>query len=563
MKKLSLVTTAIILASVSAAEAAPAATAKKTAAAAKKATSTAAASTPAATRAPAAAARKATRVKPAQRVQPATRVQPAARVAPASNRQPLQRALDQAKNGEYQAAANSLFSLGRRAEYQSDRAQIKYILGLMLMEMKLNQVAAFQFVDVIRLNQPKYTKLAVEKLSIVADGLGDDTLLNYAIKHLDVNEIPPQNRDMIWFRIGEVKAKARDFTGAEQSYSKVQPGSSYYNQALYNRGLALLEQNRADEALSVYRGLLGLRANASITDTNKVAAQVAIARALYQKGDWDAAIEAYSQIPRDHVIWHDALFEQSWAMLRAARFRSALSNFQSLHSAYYEDFYIPESLLLRAIVYLYICKYDEMEKVLQLFERTYGPVSNKMRDFARVQTDSWSYWTEVEKAYQNQNGKEAKTRLPTMVLNHVLEQGNVKRSFAYMRALDDEKAKIEANAAFRVSAIGKYALKIIGNRKKNTQLGIGDMAKAHLANMRAELRDLYEQAGFIRYEMINGKKEVLKKRLAGKDLTEESVDEKVDRSFYVQNGFEYYPYDGEYWLDEIGNYHYLGKSSCE
>ncbi|MNL23710.1 hypothetical protein D3C87_1451120 [compost metagenome] len=89
------------------------------------------------------------------------------------------------------------------------------------------------------------------------------------------------------------------------------------------------------------------------------------------------------------------------------------------------------------------------------------------------------------------------------------------------------------------------------------------MVKAHLLNMRVELRDLYEQAGFIRYEMINGRKETLKKRIAGKDISEEQIDAEVDRKFYISNGYEYYPFQGEYWLDEIGNYHYLGKQSCE
>lgn len=476
----------------------------------------------------------------------------------------LQRALDLARNGQYQAAANLLFSLGRRSEYQNERAQIKYILGLMLMELKLNQVAAFQFVDVIRLNHPKYTKLAVDRLSVVADGLGDDTLLNYAISRLDVNDIPEANRDMIWFRIGEVKLKNKDAAGAEKAFAKVQPGSSYYNQAVYNRGLAALEQNHTDEALNIFQNMLSLRAKAGVTDTNRVAAQLAIARALYQKQDWDGAVEAYGEIPRDHYLWHDALFEQSWAMLRGARFRSVLSNLQSLHSSYYEDFYIPESLLLRSIVYLYICKYDEMEKVLQLFEKTYGPVSSKMRDFVRSTSEPSAYWAEIEKAQQIKKGREGvTTRLPIIALNNILDQGDVRRAFAYLAALDAEKAKTDDNSAFRASPIGQYALKIIANRRKNTQLAIGEMARAHLLNMRSELRDLAEQAGFIRYEMINGKKESLKKKLAGNDLVEETVDEDVARSFYVQNGYEYYPFKGEYWLDEIGNYHYLGKSSCE
>lgn len=488
---------------------------------------------------------------------------PAPKASPQLKAQ-LNRALDLARNGEYQNAANALFTLGRRSELRADRAQIKYILGLMLMEMKLNQVAAFQFVDVIRLRHPKYTKLAVEKLSVVADGLGDDTLLNYAVNRLDLSALSGANRDMIFFRIGEVKQKNRDYAGAEEAFSKVQTGSSYYNQALYNRGVAELEQGKVDEAIALYRHMIGLRGGADVTDTNKVAAQLALARALYQKKDWDAAIDAYSQIPRDHVLWHDALFEQSWAMLRAARFRSVLSNFQSLHSAYYEDFYMPESLLLRSIVYLYICKYDEMEKVLQLFEKTYGPVSAKLRDFIRNNNDPVAYFNEAERARQIKGGKElSSSRLPYIVTRSVLEEGDVRRAFGYLKALDEEKGKIEGNYAFKASPIGQYALKIVANRKKNTYLAIGDMVKSHLMDMRTELRDLYEQAGFIRYEMINGKKESLKKRMAGKDVTDETVDQQVARSFYIQNGYEYYPFKGEYWLDEVGNYHYLGKQSCE
>ena len=53
--------------------------------------------------------------------------------------QQLTKALDLAGKGQYQVAASQLFTLSRRSELQNDRAQIKYILGLMLMEMKMNQ----------------------------------------------------------------------------------------------------------------------------------------------------------------------------------------------------------------------------------------------------------------------------------------------------------------------------------------------------------------------------------------------------------------------------------------
>ena len=66
-------------------------------------------------------------------------------------------------------------------------------------------------------------------------------------------------------------------------------------------------------------------------------------------------------------------------------------------------------------------------------------------------------------------------------------------------------------------------------------------------------------------------KEEVKKQMSKKDddaalaeMGEEKiqVDEKADRKFYIQNGFEFWPFQGEYWLDELGNYHYLGVSAC-
>ncbi len=479
--------------------------------------------------------------------------------------QQLTRALELAGKGQYQAAASQLFILSRRGELAEERPQIKYILGLMLMELKMSQVAAFQFVDVIRMNNTKYKKQAIEKLSIVADSLGDDTLLDYAISRVDVIDIPNNNKDMIHYRIGEIKSKNKDFVGASNYFNRVQPGSSYYNQALFSRGLAELSQNKPDAALDSFRNLLAIRGKSGVTDTNRVAAQLAIARSMYQKQSWDEAIEAYAKVPRDHFLWHQAMFEQSWAMLRGARFRSALSNFQSLHSAYYEDFYIPESLLLRAIVYLYICKYDEMEKVLTLFEKTYGPVRTQISGFLSRNSSPYEYYLEAEKAYDIKKGKEANAnlRLPYLVLKNALEQGDIRRGFQYLKTLNDEKARIDANLTIRGTPLGVYAQKIIASRGKNKKIAMGEMVRVHLQNMRADLADLYEQAGLIRYEMISGKKDTLKKKIIGNDIASTQIDDKINREFYIENGYQYYPFKGEYWLDEVGNYHYLGKQSCE
>jgi hypothetical protein len=205
-----------------------------------------------------------------------------------------------------------------------------------------------------------------------------------------------------------------------------------------------------------------------------------------------------------------------------------------------------------------------MDKVLDLYEKTYGPVRNSLAQFMRDNSDPVIYYNEIDKAASVRRGEKPKSilRFPYSVARSILDEGDVKRSLTYLRNLFNEKKRIDSNPILARTSLSVYANKILGNRAKNTRISIGEMVKAHLLYIRTDLKDLYEQAGFIRYEMINGKKEALRKKIANKQLPTQ-VDEDKNRNFYIQNGYEYWPFDGEYWLDEIGNYQYLGKQSCE
>lgn len=502
-----------------------------------------------------------------QRVAPAKRVQTPAQ-APRLGATPaaqLQQVMGLVRAREFDKAAPQLFILSRRPEFVSERMQIKYVLGLTLMELKLYQIAAFQFVDVVRRGDNKYVRQAIEKLSLVADILGDDTLLNYAISKVRIDEFPATQKDIVYYRLGEIKLKNNEPAEAASLFARVERGSRYYSQALFKRGLASLESNKPQDAIPAFDEMLASRAGAPVTDPTRVQALMALARAHYQARDWEKSLEYYREVPRDAELWHDAIFEATWANLRSARFRSTLSLLQSIHSAFYEDYYVPESLLVRSIVYLYICKFDETEKTLNLFEKTYQNVQDSLTRFSETIRDPTYYYAEIERAYNIRRSRAAETtglKIPYMAARHILDQGDVKRSFYYVRSLNEERLRLDAlGPQVSRSPLGVYALKVLANRYKNTKIAIGEMVKAHMVAMRTELREFMEQSGFIRYETLNGKKESLKKKIAGKEV--QAIDEEKDRDFYVKNGYEYWPFDGEYWIDELGNYHYLGKQNCQ
>lgn len=481
----------------------------------------------------------------------------------------LAKARSLAAAGRYQDASRVLFQLSRNPRYAAESTQIKYILGLMLYEMKLNQASAFIFYDVVRQEsggnrQDKYLRQSLQKLALAADSLGSDVLTRYAVKQVKEEDFPEASRDMLAYHLGEIKMQDKDFIGSAREFSRIRPGSAFYTRARYNMGLALTQGNQLDKARAVFEDLAENSKAGGITDRNRVNALLGKARVLYQQQKFEEAIDAYRDIPRDTVQWHASLFESSWAMLRDGRFRSALSNFHTLHSPFYEDYYQPESLFLRAIVYLYICRYDEMEKVLNLFTRVYQPTQARMRDMLSTVNDPLVYQRELMKVKQAASSRVSKSQIPFTVGREILKEGDVRKSLTYIRNLEQERKRIEAMPAiWKTSGIGVYAKTAVEKRLEAAQVFAGKQIRRHMAVKFNDLKDLFEQEGFLRFEMISSKKESVKKEIAGKGLERERVDESNNRNYYIQNGFEYWPFTGEYWLDELGNYHYVGVKACE
>jgi len=485
----------------------------------------------------------------------------------------LLRAETLVKEKRYHEASRLLFQLSRNPRYQKDWGRIRYVLGLVLYEMKLYQTAAFVFYDVVKAEsesggRSRYLRQGLEKLALAADALDSDVLLRYAIKKVNEDDFPAAHRDMLYYRVGELKLAEKQYTEAARQFARVKPQSQFFSQSKYKQALAYAESGELERAQNVFSQLAA--SSPGITSVNRVNAILGQARVLYQRQEWDAAIEAYRQIPRDTDQWHDALFESTWAMLRSAKFRSALSNFHSLHSDYYEDVYQPESLLLRAIVYLFICRYDEMEKVLTLFERAYRPVLTDVQGAMKTMVDPISYYREINRVAQNfsslRNQTQARNgyKLPFLVSRKILREGDVRRTLSYLARLEEEKARAQAMpTSWTASGVGRYSRQVLDRRMDATQKFIGQLVRRHVNNISRELTDLFEQNGFLRLEVIRGKKDVVKKEIAGKGLSRGNVDAASDRQFFVQNGYEYWPFKGEYWLDEIGNYHFVGVQACE
>ena len=487
----------------------------------------------------------------------------------------LQKAFKLARQKRYQESSILLYKLSRGSRYKKDHSHIKYILGLTLMKLGLYQVSSFVFYDVIRSEirskrTSKFLRQSLNKLSFLSNALDSDVLLKHIIDRIEIKDFPREQKDLFYYRLGEVRLKEKRYDQAARIFQRVNPGSPVYSKALYKTGLAYSYARKGSKALAAFDELLqAANRRGRVTDDNRVNALLSMARVYYQNKNWGRAIEYYRLIPRDTWQWHDSLFEQSWAMLRSGRyFRSALSNFHTLHSSYYEDRYAPESLLVRAMVYLFICRYDEMGKVLNLFDSVYRPVSSKVRRFSRASSNL--FLDEIlkadanKKAIRNKEKKRFTNRLPNIVLNEILNKPNIRGNLKYIKALREETSKMSLlSTVWKSSGVGRYAKRVLDKRVRSTQNLIGRQARNHLRRIQSELKDFFEQSDFLKFEMVSAKKESLRKKISGKGVARNQITENESRDYFIANGYEYWPYQGEYWLDELGNYHYVGVQACE
>lgn len=503
-----------------------------------------------------------------------TPARPATQVANTSKatqfKNELNAALDLVKLKKYEEASIQLFNLSRSPRHVKERMQIKYILGLVLYDMKMYQASAFQLVDVVRDGNPLYINKSLEKLSLAADALGDETLLNYALSKARVSDFPMASQNLLKYRIGEFQFKSNQLSNAASNFASVTEGSPLFAKSKYMEGLSYAVQEKNDLAIRAFSDLLNYRNKAEFTDVTRVSAQMGLARSYYQNKEWDSSIQTYRGIPRDTPQWHDALFEISWAQMRSAKFRSVLGNMHSLHSPYYEDVYLPESLLLRALVYLYICQYDEMEKTLDLFKKVYMPVRISMRDVLKANLTPNRYFREMDRFTKEYDGLLKKDldrkslMLPFLVLRKISKESDFVKSYSYILKLREEMDILnKMGAGWKSSPLGKYSNQVLGRRISRAEEATGVIAKRYAQEIHRDLLELFKQHDFARFEMSNGKKDLLKKKILSKNEGESHIDSESDRNFYVQNGYEYWPFQGEYWLDEIGNYYYLGKPRCE
>lgn len=452
------------------------------------------------------------------------------------------------------------------------RIKANYYLGLSLYNLKLYQASSYPMIKVIRSNSNKFKQKSLEKLITISNKLGDQQMLDYAMSKMQVADLEKLAVDVFYFKLASVSYDKRSLDEGIDYLQKALASNPNSEPALNLLALSYLKKNDVTNAIDTYHKLLALYAHKNNNNPKRSYTLLNLARAYFQAKKFEDAVEFYRNIPKDSQAYRESLTELGWSYLHIGKLRSALSIIHTLHTPFYENYFEPESLVLRAILLNYNCQFDDAEAAVQAFNDNYAntlQVLNGWTSQSITIADAIAeinYATEVlksDKANPNNtmdNMSDYKGKIPFKITRSILKDNRLKNTYdAYLMIREESKASKKYFSGIK-SNLDSFLEKIYVGRlnfmKKQLAIKFNDVILFQEKN----ITYYSQQMKFVYYEILDAKKSQLRIKISAK--TEPIVGEVYNRNFYVKNGYRYWPFQGEFWLDEVGNYQYLGDKRC-
>jgi hypothetical protein len=343
---------------------------------------------------------------------------------------------------------------------------------------------------------------------------------------------------------------------------KVERGAPDYPEALYLSGVAQLDPAVNDVAGALRNFERAILAGEAEPGGNADILQLgylALARTFYEVYLFDVALFYYQKIPKTSARNANAIFEQAWTYFMKNDFQRALGTFQTLHTPYYSNWYFPDLYILEATVYLNLCKFPQSQRALAQFREEYLDKRPILEAYLNETTDPVAYWEMMQAAYRK-GANPNRQPLPRIFTNAVLEHLSFYNNHKIVRALQLEKAALEAN----IASLGEYGQLVLDRVNEQLETKIqeaGIMIQQRLTAVDQELQQWEIMALQIAFDIDSEEREQLQQRLLNPGW-EPPVVEAGTTLMIVADDWQPWPFEGEYWLDEVTSYRSRLRTEC-
>jgi tetratricopeptide (TPR) repeat protein len=392
----------------------------------------------------------------------------------------------------------------------------------------------------------------------------------------------PQQIDLYWqlnYLLGRYKYRNRQYDEALQLFANVDGKSKYFVQAQFFAGISYVQLHKSVPAVQAFQrvvtaideGTEGVEDEARMRDL----AFLSMARTYYSASikldenntpaidgtKLSAAVKFWNKVDVGSEYWLDGLFEESWAYFMAGDFPHALGNIHTIEAPYFPKSFYPEAEILKAVIYFANCNYDEATTVVAKFKAKYEPIKKDLEaTLGRFKGENqeepfFKFLKEVRSGSAN---------LPATikpVVEAALSDRQLLRNIEYVRILDEEQGRFKkAPGSFQSSPLGGEVQDGLQLARDLAIRNAGNLARERYQRALDELNEHLRDGAKILIDITAAQRNQL-----DQTITTGQVSKEESKIYGVVNPDEehvLWPFDGEYWRDELGFYRQVVASKC-
>ncbi|MGA0164214.1 MAG: tetratricopeptide repeat protein [Bdellovibrionota bacterium] len=336
---------------------------------------------------------------------------------------------------------------------------------------------------------------------------------------------------LYYLRAAAKKIRDRDYGAASNLLKSVR---SHANQKAYLEAVILAMTGKLQPAMQAFQTLLKNTQNMSPRLRNLTL--MGAARVAHELGNYSQAIFYYSKVSQLDPLFFQAVYEKAWSFYMDGDMNGALGATLAFMTPYSNSMFFPEGPIIRAAAFYHLCMYERANEVIENMKSSYLPLQAQIQELRRRAPQTWLFDERVLETAD-------KRILSFMIADPTFR--SLQR--AYLSLIDETKtlSGAQLSVANEALAFVRRSLVAEANRVLN------------LAN--TEIQEALKQADMIQIEILQlgvnvlvGAPIEMRDDLSIIDLGN------VDFSELVQ----FWPFQGEFWFDELGSYYYGLKSQC-
>ncbi len=379
----------------------------------------------------------------------------------------------------------------------------------------------------------------------------------------DTGYMGPQLEDLTGFAVGSLSNRVQDrfnyFMGrfffvygqhdrALEYLSRVNDVSDERGQAYYLSAVMYLERQENRRAVQSFQNaIVATDENGSDPEVAELS-YLAIARIAYEIGNFDGALFNYRRVPVESHRHVDARFESTWTYFLKQDHNRTLGAIHGMTSPYYDTRFFPELRVIEAATYLEVCDLDSAVLALEAFTTEVSTLQAPVQEFVANTTSPDAYWEAMD-TYYDRFGTADAVPLPVEAIRFVISDVEYHNQVGHIAQLESEKARLTTNAA-TMGSFGESALQAIEIDLRNMRLDAGLTISGLLLDFDTELTDWRVKAQEVGIEITAARLDATRATMEGQ-TAEDTAGTSV---FVLAEDWQYWPFEGEYWADEVDNY---------